>query len=686
LGRFVAERSRAKTDLKGEGMCGIAGFINHKQRFGSDEIGAIAARMADRLTHRGPDDHGVWSDGTACVALGHTRLAIIDLSVAGAQPMVSACGRFVLSYNGEVFNAPELRAALEAKGRVFRGHSDTEVMVEGFAVWGVQATVERLIGMFAFAAFDRSTRTLTLGRDRLGIKPLYWGRVDASLVFASELKALAAFPGWRSEIDRDALSAFMRYGYVPTPMSIYRGVHKLAPGTLLACGADGNVRTTRYWSLEDVAKRGEADLLHVSDGAAQQEVESLLADAVRRRMVADVPLGMFLSGGIDSSTIAALMQANSTRPIRTFSIGFRERGYDEAADAKRVAAHLGTEHTELYVTPAEARAVIPKLPQIYDEPFADPSEIPTYLLSEMTRRHVTVALSGDGGDEVFAGYNRYIQGLALAKASRRLPHALRAGLAAAIHSVSPGAWDRLFRALPERVRPRLAGEKMHKLAAVLPTDRAGFYESLIAQGEGAETLVLGAEEGKSKLDDAGAPEAFTDDITWMQYRDAKGYLPNDILTKVDRASMAVSLEVRVPFLDHRLVELSWRLPLRFKVRGGTGKWILRQIAYKYVPRHLLERPKMGFAVPVDEWLRGPLQEWAGDLLNPQALSRAGLLDPAPIAQKWQEHQSGARNRQNFLWNVLMFQAWSLSINTREPSGHRDLALVRRASEVVRPGD
>ena len=638
-------------------MCGIAGFVNHKRRFAPDEIGAIAARMAGRLAHRGPDDRGVWADAEAGVGLGHTRLAIIDLSAAGAQPMVSRCGRFVLSYNGEVFNAPELRAALEEKGRVFRGHSDTEVMVEGFAVWGVRETVERLIGMFAFAAFDRSTRTLTLGRDRLGIKPLYWGRIDGSLVFASELKALAAFPEWKGEIDREALAAYLRYGYVPTPMSIYRDVHKLAPGTLLACGADGEAGTTTYWSLEEVARRGQANLLDVSDSEAEAEVETLLADAVRRRMVADVPLGMFLSGGIDSSTIAALMQANSARPVRTFSIGFREKGYDEAADAKRVAAHLGTEHTELYVAAAEARAVIPKLPQIYDEPFADPSEIPTYLVSEMTRNHVTVALSGDGGDEVFAGYNRYLQGLALAKASRRLPHAVRAGLAAAIHSVPPGAWDRLFGVLPASVRPRLAGEKMHKFAAVLPKDRADFYEGLIAQGDGAEALVLGGEERGAKGEDAGEPEAFADDIAWMQYRDAKGYLPDDILTKVDRASMAVSLEVRVPFLDHRLVELSWRLPLKFKVRGGTGKWILRQIAYKYVPRHLLERPKMGFAVPIDEWLRGPLKEWAGDLLSPQALDRAGLLDSAPVARKWAEHQAGTRNWQNFLWTVLMFEVW-----------------------------
>ncbi len=647
-------------------MCGIAGFVNHKQRFGPDELRAIATRMADRLEHRGPDDRGVWVDAASGVALGHTRLAIIDLSPAGAQPMVSACGRFVLSYNGEVFNAPELRAELEAEGRVFRGHSDTEVMVEGFAVWGVRQTVERLIGMFAFAAWDRSTRILTLGRDRLGIKPLYWGHIDGNLVFASELKALAVFPGWHPEIDSDALAAFMRYGYVPAPMSIYRGIHKLAPGTLLACVEAGAIRSAPYWSLREVARRGQADLLDLSDGEAQEAVETLLADAVRRRMVADVPLGMFLSGGIDSSTIAALMQAQSARPIRTFSIGFREKDYDEAADAKRVAAHLGTEHTELYVSPAEARAVIPKLHEIYDEPFADSSQIPTCLVSEMTRRHVTVALSGDGGDEVFAGYNRYVQGLALAKASRRLPQALRAGLAAAISSVPPGMWDRLFRTLPERVRPRLAGEKMHKLAAVLPKDRVGFYESLVAQGEGAGELVRGAGKDDESRDDADAPDQFPDDISWMQYRDMKHYLPDDILTKVDRASMAVSLEVRVPLLDHRLVELSWRLPRKFKVRGGTGKWLLRQIAYKHVPRTLLDRPKMGFGVPVDAWLRGPLKEWAGDLLSPPALSRIGLLDPAPIKLRWDEHQAGRRNWQHSLWNVLMFAAWHEGNRTSSP--------------------
>ena len=638
-------------------MCGIAGFVDHKRHFKPDELGAIATRMADRLGHRGPDDRGTWVDGGSGVAFGHTRLAIIDLSPAGAQPMLSRCGRFVLSYNGEVYNASELRAELEKAGRLFRGHSDTEVMVEGFAAWGVRSTVERLIGMFAFAAWDRSTHTLTLGRDRLGIKPLFWGDLDGSLVFGSELKALTAFPGWRGEIDRDALAAFLRYCYVPTPMSIYRGVHKLAPGALLEYGADRAVRITAYWSLGEVAARAQADPLAVPDGAAQEAVESLLDDAVRRHMVADVPLGMFLSGGIDSSTVAALMQANSARPIRTFSIGFREQAYDEAAYAKKVASHLGTEHTELYLTSEEAQAVIPKLPQIYDEPFADSSQIPTYLVSEMTRRHVTVALSGDGGDEVFAGYNRYGRGLALAKASRRLPGVIRSGLANAISSVPPSIWDRLFRTVPERLRPRLAGEKMHKLAAVLGKDGIGFYESLVAQGEEADALVLGAGKTIAGLADTAAPDRFADEVSSMQYLDMLHYLPDDILTKVDRASMAVSLEVRVPLLDHRLVELSWRLPLKFKQRGGTGKWLLRQIAYKYVPRDLLERPKMGFGVPIGEWLRGPLKEWAGDLLSPSSLGRSGLLDPAPIAKRWAEHQTGGRDWQHFLWNVLMFAAW-----------------------------
>lgn len=651
-------------------MCGIAGLLDLKRTFGVDELHAVASRMAGSLRHRGPDAQSVWIDPEAGIAFGHTRLAIIDLSSAGGQPMVSSCGRFVLCYNGEVYNAPELRAELEAAGRKFRGHSDTEVMVEGFAVWGVQPTIERLIGMFAFALWDRSTRTLTLARDRLGIKPLYWGYVGESLAFASELKALRLVPGWQGEINRDALAAFLRYGYVPTPSSIYRGIGKLAPGTMLECGADGKVTHTAYWSLAEIAARGQAAPLDVADDAAQEILETLLGDAVRRRMVADVPLGMFLSGGIDSSTIATLMQASSGRPIRTFSIGFREPAYDEAAQAKRVAAHLGTEHTELYVTPAEAQAVIPRLPQIYDEPFADSSQIPTFLISEMTRRHVTVALSGDGGDEVFAGYNRYGQALALARTARVLPRTVRAAVGGAITAIPPGVWDHIFLGLPKRMRPRLAGEKMHKFAAVLPKDALGFYQVLVTQAdEGEPLLVDGLTESDGDACIADLRQQFADDMSWMQYLDTLTYLPDDILTKVDRASMAVALEVRVPLLDHRVVELSWRLPRRFKQRGGTGKWLLRQIAYKFVPKALLERPKMGFGVPIDQWLKGPLKDWAGDLLDPSALQREGLLRPAPIARMWAEHQSGARNRQHFLWNVLMFEAWNES--NRSPGSSRE---------------
>jgi asparagine synthase (glutamine-hydrolysing) len=617
----------------------------------------VASRMADALRHRGPDGRGTWTDPDAGVALGHTRLAIIDLSPAGAQPMVSSCGRFALSYNGEIYNAPELRAELEAAGRRFRGHSDTEAMVEGFAVWGVRQTVERLIGMFAFAAWDRTRRTLTLGRDRLGIKPLYWGDVGGVLAFASELKALKSVPGFLGEIDPDALSAFLRYGYVPAPMSIYRGVKKLMPGTLLECQAEGGVRQETYWSLSDAAARGLAAPLNVTDHAAIDMVETLLGDAVRRRMVADVPLGVFLSGGIDSSTVTALMQAASPRPIRTFSIGFREPAYDEAAHAKQVAVHLGTEHTELYVTPAEARAVIPKLQDIYDEPFADSSQVPTYLVSEMTRRHVTVALSGDGGDEIFAGYNRYGQGLALAKAIRFLPKPMRQTMAAAMTAVRPETWDSLAALLPKRIRPRLMGDKLHKLAGVLPEDQIGFYRHLVAQWPEASSLVRGGSAPDESLYANDIRKRFPDDVSWMQYLDTLTYLPDDILAKVDRASMAVALEVRVPLLDHRLVELSWRLPRHFKLRGGAGKWVLRQIAYKHVPKELLERPKMGFGVPIDQWLRGPLKEWANDLIGSLVRDDAEALDGIPIAEKWAEHRSGARNWQHFLWNVLMYESW-----------------------------
>ena len=482
-------------------------------------------------------------------------------------------------------------------------------------------------------------------------------RVGGRVAFASELKALATLPEFAPEIDRQALGAYLCTGYVPAPSSIYRGIEKLEPGTLLEIGADGETRSERYWSLLDVAVRGQAAQLEVSETEARDGLEALLADAVTRRMVADVPLGVFLSGGIDSSTVTALMQANSAKPVKSFTIGFHEQGYNEATQAKAVAAHLGTDHTELYVTPEQAQAVVPKLPEIYDEPFADASQIPTFLVSEMTRKHVTVALSGDGGDELFAGYNRYGQGLRIARALRLLPRPVAACLGRMIGAVPPASWDRLFAAVPNGVRPRQPGDKLHKLAGVLGDDAGSYYRSLVVSSAGAWSLVKGASQPDQPAFSEKTQARFADELSWMQYADSVTYLPDDILTKVDRASMAVSLEARVPLLDHRVVDLAWQLPAHLKMRGGQGKWLLRQVLYKYVPKPLVERPKMGFAVPIDAWLRGPLKAWASELLDPVTIGQAGLLDPAPIQEKWTEHQSGRRNWQDLLWNVLIFEAW-----------------------------
>lgn len=616
--------------------------------------------MACTLRHRGPDAQGVWTDAEAGIALGHTRLSIVDLSPAGAQPMQSRDGRFVISYNGEIYNAAELRAELEAPRLAFRGHSDTEALIEAIAAWGVVAAIERAIGMFAFAVFDRKERVLTLARDRLGIKPVYWGRIDGRIAFASELKAFAALPGFAPEIDRDALGAYLCTGAVPAPLSIYAGIEKLEPGVMLEIRDDGEVRKPRYWSLLDEALQGQASPLDADDKDATQQLDALLTDAVTRRMVADVPLGVFLSGGIDSTTVTALMQANAARPVKSFSIGFDEADYDEAVHAKAVAAHLGTDHTELYVTADEAMSVVPKLPEIYDEPFADVSQIPTYLVSAMTREHVTVALSGDGGDELFAGYNRYGHGLRLARALRFLPRPVAAATSHLIHGVPPSAWDRLFNLFPQGVRPRLAGEKLHKLAGVLKESPSDYYAALISPWKEAWTLVDGAARTEAQAFDPSIRARFNDELSWMQYADGVTYLPDDVLTKVDRASMAVSLEARVPLLDHRVVRFAWELPQDLKLRNGQGKWLLRRVLDKYVPSSLVERPKMGFSVPIDKWLRGPLREWAADLLDTAGGAQAGLLDAAPIRRRWEEHQSGKRNWHAFLWNVLMFEAWRRS--------------------------
>ena len=638
-------------------MCGVAGFWDRCANSGRLPLADTVRSMNETLVHRGPDAGALWCDEAARLALGHRRLSIIDLSVAGAQPMVSSCGRFVISYNGEVYNADELRSELVLRHRRFRGHSDTEVIVVGCAAWGVQLTVERLIGMFAMALWDRQERVLYLIRDRLGIKPMYWAEFNGALVFGSELKTLRAFPGWQPELDRDAIAALMRFTYVPGPLTIYRKIRKLPPGTMLVARASAAPEIRAYWTLGQVAREGQRDRFGGDEAAAVDALDGLLGDAVRRRMVADVPLGAFLSGGIDSSTVVALMQKHTARPVRTFSIGFKEAGFDEAPHAKAVANHLGTDHTELYVSAEHALEVIPRLPDIYDEPFADPSQIPTFLVSEMTRQHVTVALSGDGGDELFAGYNRYIQARNFHGHLDRLPHALRSAAAGAIQALSPAAWNGVGRLLPARLSPPQLGDKLWKLAGVLGGPSDDYYRAIVSHWQEPDAIVRGGREPKGLLWDQSQRREVDDFGERLQYVDTLTYLPDDILVKVDRASMAVSLEARVPIIDHRIVAFSWTLPPALKLRGGTGKWLLRKVLDRYVPKALTDRPKMGFGVPIDAWLRGPLRGWAEALLEEKRLAREGVFDPRPIRKKWQEHLSGSRNWQYRLWDVLIFQAW-----------------------------
>lgn len=640
-------------------MCGIAGLWERHRQSAPEALAASVAAMTETLVHRGPDAGDLWIDADAGLAIGHRRLSIVDLSAAGAQPMVSSCGRFVISYNGEIYNADELRPDLEAAGRRFRGYSDTEAIVEGAAVWGVEPTIKRLIGMFAMALWDRSERVLYLVRDRLGIKPLYWADIDGRLLFGSELKALRADRGWSPELDRDALAAYLRFGYVPAPHAIYRGVRKLLPGTILTIRPDRPPAIAAYWSLDEVARHGQGARFAGDEDEAADALDALLRDAVGRRMVADVPLGAFLSGGIDSSTIVALMQAQSARPVRTFSIGFHEPGYDEGQNAAAVARHLGTEHTELYASPQHALEVIPLLPEMYDEPFADSSQVPTYLVSKMTREHVTVALSGDGGDELFAGYTRYFRGEALWRAIDATPQPVRALAACGVRALSPAAWSALGAIIPEQRRPAQFGDKMHKLAGVLggAPEASAFYRQIISLWVDPSSVVRAGSEPSGPLEDSGLQALVPDFVERMQYLDTLTYLPDDILTKVDRASMAVSLEARVPFLDHRLVAFSWSLPPAMKAGNGIGKRLLRRVLDRYVPRELVDRPKMGFAMPVHSWLRHELRDWAETLLDERRLAQEGIFKPAEIRRRWREHQGGKRNWQSQLWAVLMFQAW-----------------------------
>lgn len=641
-------------------MCGLAGIFVRQDL--ADSFAAAVGAMTEAVRHRGPDSGDVWFDGAAGVALGHRRLAILDLSPAGAQPMHSASGRYVIVFNGEIYNHLELREQLHGLG--WRGHSDTETLLAAIETWGIEASLGRLVGMYAFALWDRARRELTLARDRIGEKPLYYGWQGASFLFGSELKALAAYPGWQGEMDRDVLALFMRYGYVPLPHTIWRGIRKLLPGSYLTLVADAPravlPEPTFYWRAGDVASRsirGELD-----DGTAIEELDTHLRRAVAGQMIADVPLGAFLSGGVDSSTIVAMMQAQSARPVRTFSIGFTEADYDEAAYAKAVAAHLGTEHTELYVSPTDAMAVIPRLAEMYDEPFGDSSQIPTHLVAAMAGRHVTVCLSGDAGDELFGGYNRYFWGRSIWRRVGPLPRSLRSVAGQAIGLLSPQAWDRIGRTLPRRLRQPALGDRLHKLAGVIDaatTDE--LYRRLVSQHRGPGSIVIGSREvpiwADAEAERFAASVRGEDFTERMMFHDLVGYLSDDILTKVDRAAMSVSLETRMPLLDHRVVEFAWSLPLHMKIRDGEGKWLLRQVLHRYVPKELIERPKQGFGIPLDSWLRGPLRDWAEALLDESRLRHEGYLRPEQIRAKWLEHLSGRRNWQHWLWNVLIFQAW-----------------------------
>jgi asparagine synthase (glutamine-hydrolysing) len=631
-------------------MCGIAGLW---QLAGSRDLAAQSRAMTKAIAARGPDGEGHWSDPAAGIALGHRRLAIIDLSPTGFQPMTSADGRIVITYNGELYNRAEMAAELD---RPWRGTSDTEVLVEAIARYGIDGALARANGLFAFAAFDRTTRTLHLARDRLGIKPLYWTRQNGVFAFASELKALRAAGGLALTLDPGAVASYLRYLCVPAPRTIFREVEKLAPGHRLEVNA-ANVAVRRYWDVADVARRGQQACDRRAEPDIVEELHALLADAVKRQMVSDVPLGAFLSGGIDSSAVVALMQRAASRPVKTFSIGFREQAFNEADHAKAVARHLGTDHTELVLSAADAQAVIPELPAIYDEPFADSSQIPTYLVSRLARQHVTVALSGDGGDEIFGGYVRY-QGIArLAGAARRLPRPLRQLAARSIELISADAWDMLARPLPQRFKPRHAGDKIRKGAALLgENDALDMYRRVVSHTPRPGCFLPGVSEPADVIERLRGETAGLDTVSQLRLLDMMTYLPDDVLTKVDRASMAVGLEARVPLLDHRVVEFAWRLPSDLLIANREGKRPLRAVLARYVPKSLVDRPKMGFGIPVGEWIKGPLRPWAEDLLSPAALAD-GLFDHAAVRRRFAEFLAGRRDAQHGLWAVLQFQAW-----------------------------
>jgi asparagine synthase (glutamine-hydrolysing) len=643
-------------------MCGIAGFLGGE--WPGSEVAQILERMNFALRHRGPDDSGIWTDKDSRVGFTHDRLSILDLSPTGKQPMHSHSGRYVITYNGEIYNHLELRAAVPALA--WRGTSDTESLLAAIEHFGPQGAVERATGMFAFALWDRKNRSLMLARDRLGEKPLYYGTQTGThpvFLFASELKAIAAHPSFEGRINRKALTLFLRFGYVPAPFSIYEGIHKLPPGSILTINNDSaEPIVTPYWSGLEVAKAGVSRRISGSEEEIVDQLEFLLGDVIERQMLADVPVGAFLSGGIDSSTIVAIMQNLSTRPVNTFTVGFHEKSHDEADHARAVARHLGTDHVEVYVTSDEARAIIPRLPEIYDEPFADSSQIPMFFISALARSKVKVALSGDGGDELFGGYNRHLAAQQIWSRVSQLPRSFRRSLAAGLVAVPAPAWSILNAAsrqvLPRSVGSANLGETVRRWAPLLGSNSlADLYKDIVAQWRDPVSVVLGSLD----VADDGVP-AFDNlrELTpgeQLMAADTVGYLPDDVLVKVDRAAMAVSLETRVPFLDHRVVEFAWRLPLGLKIQGNRTKAILRRLLYRHVPSALVDRPKMGFAVPISEWLRGPLREWAEALLDPRLLREQGFFDAELVDGVWRGHLDGTVDEKRRLWAILMFQSW-----------------------------
>ena len=654
-------------------MCGFTGFLTTDIACSSAFLEATVTAMALAIRYRGPDDAGSWVDKDAGIALGHRRLSIIDISPAGHQPMLSPCGRFVLAFNGEIYNHLAIRAELQQLRLApeWRGHSDTETLLAGFAAWGVEATLKRSVGMFAIALWDKVNACLSLARDRFGEKPLYYGWVRSgntqAFLFGSELKALRSYPGFNNPLSRGAVALYMQHSTVPAPYSIYEDIFKLQPGVVLRLSkkdfANRSLSFDPYWRFMDVVHKGLANPI-LNESEALSDLEKLLRQSVAEQMVADVPLGAFLSGGVDSSTIVALMQTQSQRPIETFTVGFDEVGFDESPYALEVARHLGTNHHEIRLNSSDARSIIPLMPQFYDEPFADSSQIPTSLISRISRPYVTVALSGDAGDELFGGYNRYFWAERIWNRIAWMPPFLLKVVGRGIQQISVDRWDAVGRKLPGVNAIERLGDKAYKLAYRMQTvkDLDDLYRSLVTQWPRDIKLVKAAPLLSTLLDDTDFLADIHDSELRMMVLDTLTYLPDDILMKVDRAAMGVSLETRVPFLDHRVAELAWRLPLSMKIRGGEGKWALRQILYKYVPKELIERPKAGFAIPIAQWLRGPLREWAETLLDERRLEEEGYLNPLPIRLIWKQHLSGRYDWSNRLWTVLMFQAWLESQN------------------------